>query len=163
MSAALPVFATGTVRQRVHWSERIAHAALAAVVLALLAFLAAPLAAILTQSVEGSEGEFVGLRNFIAYASTPALLDSLADRQVIGLQHTAAAREKLGGGKGVPRAERQGRQAGDQIVVGHLRRVRAQALAPLLVARAARCTISARWGRRKLASASAIAGLVKSW
>ena len=77
MSTILPVFATGTVRQRVHWSERIAHAALAAVVLALLAFLAAPLAAILTQSVEGSEGEFVGLRNFIAYASTPALLDSL--------------------------------------------------------------------------------------
>ena len=82
MSAILPVFATGTVRQRVHWSERIAHAALAAVVLALLAFLAAPLAAILTQSVEGSEGEFVGLRNFIAYASTPASASSWMSSRV---------------------------------------------------------------------------------
>ena len=77
MSASLLALSTGTVHQRVHWSERVAHAALALVVLALLVFLAAPLAAILMQSVEGHDGEFVGLRNFIAYARTPALLDSL--------------------------------------------------------------------------------------
>jgi len=65
------------VHQRVHWSERIAHAALALVALALLAFLAAPLAAILQQSLEDAQGRFAGLANFIAYARTPALLESL--------------------------------------------------------------------------------------
>jgi iron(III) transport system permease protein len=65
------------VRQRVHWSERIAHAVLVAVALALLAFLAAPLGAILQQSLEDAQGRFAGLANFIAYAQTPALLESL--------------------------------------------------------------------------------------
>ena len=65
------------VRQQVHASERIAHAALLVVALALLAFLAAPLAAILEKAVEDAQGRFVGLANFIAYAKTPALLQSL--------------------------------------------------------------------------------------
>ena len=60
-----------------HWSDRIAHVALVVVALALLAFLAAPLTAILQQSVQDAQGHFVGLTNFIAYAQTPALLDSL--------------------------------------------------------------------------------------
>ena len=50
---------------------------LAAVALALIAFLAAPLAKILLQSLEDAEGRFVGLANFISYAQTPALLESL--------------------------------------------------------------------------------------
>ena len=65
------------VRQRVHWTERFAHSGLAIVALVLLAFLAAPLLAILLKAVEDSQGRFVGLANFIAYAKTPALLDSL--------------------------------------------------------------------------------------
>jgi len=65
------------VRQQVHWSERIAHAVLILVALAMLAFLAAPLAAILRQSLEDAHGQFAGLANFIAYAKTPALLESL--------------------------------------------------------------------------------------
>ena len=65
------------VRQATHWSDRVAQAALLLVVLALLAFLAAPLLAILLQALEGNQGEFVGLKNFIAYAQTPALLESL--------------------------------------------------------------------------------------
>jgi len=65
------------MQQLTHWSDRVAQAALLGVVLALLAFLAAPLLAILQQALEGSQGEFVGLKNFIAYAQTPALLDSL--------------------------------------------------------------------------------------
>jgi len=65
------------LRQRVHWSERIAHVALAAVALALLAFLAFPLGAILQQSLQDAQGQFAGLTNFIAYAQTPALLESL--------------------------------------------------------------------------------------
>jgi iron(III) transport system permease protein len=70
--------AIGTpVHQRVHWSERIAHVVLVAVALALLAFLAAPLAAILQQSLEDAQGRFAGVANFVAYAQTPALLESL--------------------------------------------------------------------------------------
>ena len=65
------------VQQRVHWTERFAHAALLLVALALLAFLAAPLLAILLKAVEDAQGRFVGVANFIAYARTPALLDSL--------------------------------------------------------------------------------------
>jgi iron(III) transport system permease protein len=74
MSAVLKAL---PVRQQVHWSERIAHAVLALVALALLAFLAGPLAAILQQSLQDAQGRFAGLANFIAYAKTPALLDSL--------------------------------------------------------------------------------------
>ena len=65
------------VRQKVHWTERIAHAALFVVALALLAFLAAPLVAILQKAVQDAQDRYVGLANFIAYAQTPALLDSL--------------------------------------------------------------------------------------
>jgi iron(III) transport system permease protein len=65
------------VRQRVHWTERFAHAALLIVALALLVFLAAPLGAILQKAIEDAQGRFVGLANFVAYARTPALLDSL--------------------------------------------------------------------------------------
>ena len=65
------------VRQKTHWSERIAHVALLAVALALVAFLAAPLATILLKSLEDAQGRFVFLANFVAYAQTPALLESL--------------------------------------------------------------------------------------
>lgn len=71
------ILAAGQVRQRVHWSDRVGHVVLAAIAAALAAFLAGPLIAILAQSVEGKMGEFVGLKNFIAYFGTPALLDSL--------------------------------------------------------------------------------------
>lgn len=67
----------GPVHQRVHWTERIAHAVLLLVALALMAFLAGPLAAILQQSLQDAEGRFAGFANFIAYARTPALLESL--------------------------------------------------------------------------------------
>ena len=65
------------VRQKVHWTERFAQAALAVVALALLAFLAGPLGAILQKAVENAQGDYVGLANFVAYARTPALLQSL--------------------------------------------------------------------------------------
>lgn len=77
MAAVLPIPAVQALRQRTHWSDRIAHVALALVALALVAFLAFPLLAILQQALEGDKGEFVGLRNFISYAQTPALLESL--------------------------------------------------------------------------------------
>jgi iron(III) transport system permease protein len=76
-AGAALTLAPASVRQRVHWSERIAHAALVLVALVLLAFLAAPLARILLQAMQGRDDRFVGLANFIAYAQTPALLTSL--------------------------------------------------------------------------------------
>jgi iron(III) transport system permease protein len=77
------------VRQRVHWTERFAHLALALVALALLAFLAAPLGAILQKAIEDAQGRFVGLANFVAYAQTPALLDSLWNSVWVSLLVTA--------------------------------------------------------------------------
>jgi len=71
------VLGAPAVRQRVHWTERIAHLLLAVIAALLLAFLAGPLFAILAQSVEGKGGEFVALDNFLAYFATPALADSL--------------------------------------------------------------------------------------
>ncbi|MGH8848136.1 MAG: ABC transporter permease subunit, partial [Polaromonas sp.] len=65
------------VRQRTHWIDRLAYAALALVAIILIAFLAAPLLAILQQSVEDKTRQFVGFDNFMAYAKTPALLESL--------------------------------------------------------------------------------------
>jgi iron(III) transport system permease protein len=65
------------VRLRSTASDRIAWVALAAVALVLLAFLAAPLMAILMQAVQDNEERFVGLANFVSYAQTPALLQSL--------------------------------------------------------------------------------------
>jgi len=69
--------AVAQVRQSAHWTDRVAHLALALVALALVAFLALPLLTILLHSVQGKHGEFVALDNFIAYARTPALLTSL--------------------------------------------------------------------------------------
>ena len=65
------------VRQRVHGAERLAHAALALVALALLAFLAAPLFTLLLKAVQDDADRFVGLANFISYAQTPALMQSV--------------------------------------------------------------------------------------
>jgi iron(III) transport system permease protein len=65
------------VHLRQHGPDRLAHGALALIALALCVFLAAPLLVILLQSLQGRAGEYVGMDNFIAYARTPALLDSL--------------------------------------------------------------------------------------
>jgi iron(III) transport system permease protein len=65
------------VRLRTHWTESIAHVALLAVALVLVAFLALPLLTILLKALQGKQEEFVGLANFVSYAQTPALLESL--------------------------------------------------------------------------------------
>ena len=66
-----------TIRQRTDPADRIAHAGLGLVFLLLVLFLAAPLAAVLLQSVEDRRGNFVALENFAAYLQTPALVHSL--------------------------------------------------------------------------------------
>jgi iron(III) transport system permease protein len=73
------VEAAPSVRPRTDPTQYVAHAALAVVLLLMLAFLAAPLLAILQQSLQDAEGGFAGLANFVAYAKTPALMDSLVN------------------------------------------------------------------------------------
>ena len=76
----MPVFtapAPAAVRQQTHWIDNLAYAALALVAIVLIAFLAAPLLAILQQALLGKSGDFVWFDNFIEYAKTPALLESL--------------------------------------------------------------------------------------
>ena len=65
------------IRQRAYPRDWAGHAALLVILLALLWFLAAPLAALLIQSLEDRSGAFVGLHNFVAYMQTPALAQSL--------------------------------------------------------------------------------------
>jgi iron(III) transport system permease protein len=60
-----------------HWIERLAHVLLALAAIILIYFVALPLGSILLQALQSANGEFVGLENFLAYAQTPALLDSL--------------------------------------------------------------------------------------
>ena len=77
MAAVLPLSAAPALRQRAHWTDRIAHALLLAMVALLLVFLAAPLFFILVKSLQNGAGAFVGLVNFTNYLKTPALLTSL--------------------------------------------------------------------------------------
>lgn len=65
------------VSQRSHWVDRLAHVLLGLIAIILIAFLAAPLFAILQQALQGKAGQFIWFDNFIDYAKTPALLESL--------------------------------------------------------------------------------------
>lgn len=58
-------------------SDHAATAAILIVAVLLGVFLVLPLGALLVQSVEASDGSFVGLANFIAYAQTPSLRQSV--------------------------------------------------------------------------------------
>ena len=84
------VLEAGTrVRQRIHWTDRTGHLALGLIALALAAFLAGPLGAILAQSLEDPQGRFAGLDNFFSYFATPALAESLWNSVWISLVVTA--------------------------------------------------------------------------
>jgi iron(III) transport system permease protein len=67
------------LRQRAHWSDRVAHGLLLLLVVALVAFLALPLATILAKALQDKDGAFVGLANFASYMATPALLQSFVN------------------------------------------------------------------------------------
>jgi iron(III) transport system permease protein len=62
---------------KVHWTDRVGNALLAASGALLALFLLAPMATILAKSVEDKAGDFVGLANFLAYFKTPALAISI--------------------------------------------------------------------------------------
>lgn len=76
MAAVLPAGPAHEVRLAPTASDRVAAAALAVVAALLVAFLAAPLLAIGVKALQGADGGFVGLANFVAYARSPALLRS---------------------------------------------------------------------------------------
>ncbi|HEY9066489.1 MAG TPA: putative 2-aminoethylphosphonate ABC transporter permease subunit [Burkholderiaceae bacterium] len=77
MAAVLSLPATPALRQRAHWSDRVAHAVLLALVMLLVVFMAAPLAAILVKSVQNADGAYAGFANFAGYLKTQSLLSSL--------------------------------------------------------------------------------------
>src|SRR5262245_11052651 len=81
MSAAAPASiappASGTLRLKVHWTDRIGNALLLVAGVALALFLLAPMGTILAKSVEDRAGDFVGFANFEAYFHAPALLRSI--------------------------------------------------------------------------------------
>ncbi|HZW71958.1 MAG TPA: ABC transporter permease subunit, partial [Caldimonas sp.] len=85
MSAVLPAPVARALRQRAHWSDRVAHATIAAIAVALVVFLALPLASILVKAVEDKQGAFVGLRNFATYLATPSLLQSFVNSVWVAL------------------------------------------------------------------------------
>jgi iron(III) transport system permease protein len=86
VAAVLPLPADRTtVRQRAHWTDRVAHAALVLLLAGLVVFLALPLASILVKSLQDVDGRFVGLVNFASYLRTPALLQSFANSVWVSL------------------------------------------------------------------------------
>ena len=76
-TAAIAAAGPGPARLRATAGDRIAALAITLVALLLVAFLALPLLAIGLQALQDNQGRFVWLRNFLAYAQTPALLESL--------------------------------------------------------------------------------------
>jgi len=77
MAAVLSLPDAPVLRQRAHWTDRVAHAAMLALIAVLLVFLAGPLASILVKSLQNADGAYAGLGNFTSYLQTPALLSSL--------------------------------------------------------------------------------------
>ena len=65
------------VSQTTHWIDHLAYVMLGLIAMVLVVFLAAPLLAILQQALQNKTGQFIWLDNFIEYAKTPVLLESL--------------------------------------------------------------------------------------
>lgn len=65
------------VTQKTHWIDHLAYVLLGLIAIVLVAFLAAPLLAILQQALQDKTGQLIWFDNFIEYAKTPALLESL--------------------------------------------------------------------------------------
>ncbi len=65
------------VKQQTHWVDYLGHLLLGLIAIVLVAFLAAPLLAILQQALQDKTGQLIWFDNFIDYAKTPALLESL--------------------------------------------------------------------------------------
>jgi iron(III) transport system permease protein len=77
--------------QRTDPADRFGHATLFLILAVLVLFLAAPLAMLLAQSVEDSQGRFVAFDNFAGYLKTPALAQSLWNSVWVAMVVTLAA------------------------------------------------------------------------
>ena len=78
MSAAGALTAGAGARSlRLSRDDLIARGVLLAVVVFLVVFLLAPMAAIFLRAVQDNDGHFIGLAHFIAYLQTPALLSAI--------------------------------------------------------------------------------------
>ncbi|MDQ7955756.1 MAG: putative 2-aminoethylphosphonate ABC transporter permease subunit [Pseudomonadota bacterium] len=86
--SATAVLLPPPLRQRVPWSDRVAHVALLGILLLLLVGLALPLAAILSQALRSAE-QGSGWAAFAAYLRSPALLQSLWNSVWVSLLVTA--------------------------------------------------------------------------
>jgi iron(III) transport system permease protein len=87
MSASPPV--TTVVHQRLFSEQRVTNLLLAALVFVLIIFLAIPLWALLSKSVQNADGAFVGFANFQRYFSTPSLMQALFNSLKIAFLTTA--------------------------------------------------------------------------
>ena len=85
MSAVLPLLAERSLRQRAHWTDRVAHLTLLVLLVVLVVFLALPLASILAKALQDGDGRFVGLANFASYLRTPSLLQSFVNSVWVSL------------------------------------------------------------------------------
>jgi iron(III) transport system permease protein len=77
MAAVLPLRRLPVIRQRAHWSDRIAHGVLLLIMVALLVFLGLPLCVILVKALQTPDGAFIGVANFSSYLATPSLRQSV--------------------------------------------------------------------------------------
>jgi iron(III) transport system permease protein len=88
-AAGPAVLAAPAVRPKVGRDERTMRAFMALIGLYLVVALALPLWAMLSKSLENGAGEFVGLRNYVHYFSTPALSYSIHHSFSVSLLSTA--------------------------------------------------------------------------
>lgn len=77
------------VRQKAAADEWVQRGILALAAIGLLIGVALPLWSLLSKSLEDGDGNFVGLRNFIAYVDSPALSSSIANSLFIAILSTA--------------------------------------------------------------------------
>jgi len=88
MSPSVAAGATRPLRQQVSGDEWVMRGALLAVGLYLFVTVALPLYSLLTKSFQDRDGHFVGLSNYLAYFTSPALSAALLHSLIIGLVTT---------------------------------------------------------------------------
>nr|WP_047580326.1 putative 2-aminoethylphosphonate ABC transporter permease subunit [Methylobacterium sp. ZNC0032] len=90
LAQPLPMTDISTKAAPVRISERhVAGALILALCAVLVLIIALPLWALLSKSLEDTDGTFVGLANFVSYATTPALFHSLLNSLLVASATTA--------------------------------------------------------------------------
>ena len=91
MSAVLKTPGARPLRQKIYWIDGLALVLIGVIAIVLIAFLAFPLLAILQQALQDKDGSLVWFDNFLEYAKTPALLESLWNSIWVSLLVTVVA------------------------------------------------------------------------